>query len=189
MDCECSGGNPPGNCVEQSIDVRRRANANGIPERNFVAAERIKRFCDANNILRRDETLVGTADNTRDIPAYGEGLLGGSVNYFLSATEAVGNGTTYIGLREALGRGEKHGDLASVGCSSCGETSQVRDENAVSDASATRELRHEFRRRSHLWNTARRNEASAFDVRDTRIYQGFDEREPGGNRKVYGFIL
>src|SRR5258706_14488297 len=94
--------------------LARRAGSDRISERDFVAAHAFKCGCDVADALRRNLTLVRTAQYAGNIAAYAHPMRPGRIGHRPRALEALGDRAVDVLARERFRRGDENGDLVAT---------------------------------------------------------------------------
>ena len=101
--------------AQQLPRLQGRADADGVAERDFVAAEIPQHFCDVDHRLRLDLALIGAAEHGGDIAAHPDAIGFGARQHRLEPLDRFRNRAIDIGARKAFRRGGEHRDQFGAG--------------------------------------------------------------------------
>jgi hypothetical protein len=99
-----------GDRAQQLPRFQRRTDADGVAERNLVAAEIPQHLCNVDHRLRLDLALIGTAEHGRDVTAHPDTIGFGAGEHRLEALDRLRDGAIDVGTRKAFRRCREHRD-------------------------------------------------------------------------------
>src|ERR1700688_2099277 len=95
--------------------LERRSDADGIAERDFVAAEIPQQLCHLHHGLRLHLAVIGATEHAGDIAAYLDAVSFGSDDDRLEALDGLGDRAIDIGPRKAFRGPGKYRDHPGAG--------------------------------------------------------------------------
>ena len=150
--------------VEQHAGLAGGAGADGIAQRNLVAAHGMKLACHCGDLLRGDVAVVGTAQHAGDVATHAH--LGGlgRLQQRHETLQAVGDGAVDVLLREGFAGCGEHRHFLHLRLQRGLEALEVGGERRVGDAWPALDAAEHLGGAGHLWHPFGRDEAADFDV-------------------------
>ena len=169
--------------------LRRRADADGVAERDLVAAHLGQLSRHVGHGGRRHLALVGAAQGAGDIAADADlrGLSGLADRR--EAGQAVGDRAVDVLVAEALGGGAEHRDLGRAGGARRLEALHVGGEHGIAHAVAAPDPGHHLGAVGHLRHPLGRDEGGGLDHRQAALGEPVDERDLGRGGDLGGLVL
>ena len=175
--------------IDHAGNRARIADADGVAERDFVAAHVEEDFRHFGGFLRRHDAFVGTADDTGNIAAHRDCQRRGGGNHRLEALQAFRNRTVDVLLREGLRGGAENRHFIRAGRDGAVETLQVRRQRSVGHARPALDAGQHDSVVAHLRHPFRRDEGGRLDHRQPGRGQALDQFDLGFARDDLFFVL
>ena len=99
-----------GDRAQEFPGLQGRADADGVAERDFVAAEVPQHFCNVDHRLRLDLALIGTSEHAGNIAAHPDAVGFGAGEHRLEALDRFRNRAVDVGAGKALRGGGEYRD-------------------------------------------------------------------------------
>src|SRR6266851_2615402 len=157
--------------------LERRADADGVAERDFVAAEIPQYPRDVHHGLRLHLAVIGAAEHAGDIAAHLDAVSLGSDDDGLEAVDGFGDRAIDIGPRKAFRSRGKYRDHPGAGRARGVVALFVRHQHVEFAVWMVTDATQDLIRIHHLRDRLRRHERSDFDG----VQPGADQRLDKGD--------
>lgn len=175
--------------LEQGTGLAGGAGADGVAERDLVAAHLEQLASHRGDLLRRHLAFVGAAEHAGHVTAHTDTLLAGGVHHRHEALEALGDRAVDVLLREGLAGGGEHRDFLHPGEHGRLEALHVGRQRGVGDAALLPDLGEHLGGAGHLRHPLGRDEAADLDVFETGGAQVVDQTHLVGDADRLFLVL
>ncbi len=167
--------------AQQLPRFQRRTDADGVAERDFVAAEIPQHLCDVDHRLRLDLALIGAAKDGRNVAAHPHAVGLGARQHRLEPVDQFRNRAIDIGARKTFRRRGKYRDQFGAGGLRGLITLLVRHQHRQFAIRMMADAAQHLGRPHHLRDRLGRHERSDLDRCQPRADQRLDESDPVGD--------
>ncbi|MCY1421143.1 hypothetical protein D9M71_367890 [compost metagenome] len=165
------------------------AGADGVPQRDLVAAHGIELASDQSDLLRGNVTFIGAAQHAGHVPAHGHSLLSGGLHDRRETLQAFADRAIDIALGKRFGRRGEHGHFLDPGGEGIFKTAQVGSKCAIDHTRFALDLRENLGGAGHLRHPLGRHETADFYIAEPGCGQCIDQLHLVGNTDGLGFVL
>jgi len=179
-----------GHRLDHLARLHRRAGADGVAERDLVAAHVPQSLRHAGGDGGVDVALIGAAQHAGDVPAHAPAQLLGPRRDGGEALQALVDRAVDVLLAEALRGGAEDGDLVHAGGLLGGlHALHVGHQDRIADPVQAVDLGQDLGRVGHLRHPFGRGEAARLDGAQAGGGQGVNQRHLGRCRHLAGLVL
>ena len=150
--------------LEQAASLPGGASADGVAQRDFVAAHGEQLAGHRSDLLGCDFALIGAAKHAGDIAAHADAVGLGRVHYWDEALQTLGDGAVDVALGESLGGRGEHCHFLHPSLDGSLEALEVGRQRAIHHARLTLDAGEHLGAAGHLWHPLGRDEAAHLDV-------------------------
>ena len=175
--------------LEQRARMAGGAGADGVAERNFIAAHGEQLFGYCCDLLRRDLAFIRATEHAGHIAAHADAMLLGGFHHRHKALQALANRTVDVFLREGLAGGGEHRHFLHSSGQGILKTFEVRRQCRIANTRALLDLRKNLSRTGHLWHPLGRHEAAHLDIAEASGTQVVDQTHLVGDADRLFLVL
>ena len=174
---------------DHGLHLARRADADGVAQRNLVTAHGVEFLRHLGDLGRRDIAFVGTTHHAGHVASHLDFPGQRGLGHGPEARKALGDGAVDVLLAEGFRRSTEYRHFLCAGCQCCFEAGHVRHQHRVINAGLSYQPFHDLGMIGHLRHPFGRDEGGGFNAGEAGIGQALYELQLdlGGHR--IGLIL
>ena len=175
MSRELGDGYDFGDGRDEFLGFARRAGADGIAKRYFVAAQTLEHAGHITHPLRLNLAFIRATQDAGDVAADAHPVRSRLFRDRPRALQALGNRAVDVLARERFSRGDEYRDFVAMDRKRRFQSLHVGRQHRVAHARLLANRRHDLCGIGHLRHPLRRHEARCLDRRQSRISQAIDQ--------------